>query len=58
MNEVFVVFDCAPIVLEFLFRLRPLDLVTVIRPIVMRKVLAVFVPDVVGSDPKKWILHL
>ena len=44
----------------FLFLLRQLDLITVIRSIMMRKVLAFFVPDVFvsGSDPKEWILCL
>ena len=48
-----VVFDHVPIVSTFL------DPVTMIRPIMMRKVLAFFVPDVVvfGSDLKEWILH-
>ena len=54
-----VVFDHVPIVSTFLFLLQPLDPVTMIRPIMMRKVLAFFVPDVVvfRSDLKEWILH-
>ena len=56
-----VVFDYVPIVSAFLFQLQRLDLITMIRSIIMRKVLAFFVaPDMVvpGSDPKEWILHL
>ena len=43
----------------FLSLLQWLDLVTVIRSIMMRRVLVFSVPDVVvfGSDLKEWILH-
>ena len=53
-----IVFDHVPIVSTFLFQLRQLDLVVMIRSILMRKVLVLFDVVVPGSDLKEWILHL